>query len=44
MMLTSGSSLFQKDRVRCRTKFINIFGENENRKDVKNNIEAAPFD
>jgi len=26
------------------TEFINIFGENENRKDVQNNTETAPFD
>jgi hypothetical protein len=28
----------------CRTEFINIFDENENRKDVQNNTEAASFD
>jgi hypothetical protein len=27
----------------CRMEFINIFVENENRKDVQNNTEAAPF-
>jgi hypothetical protein len=25
-------------------KFTNIFSENENRQDVKNNFEGAPFD
>jgi hypothetical protein len=35
---------FSSGGVRCKTEFTNIFSENENKKDVKNNIEAAPFD
>jgi hypothetical protein len=31
-------------RFWCMTEFTDIFSENENIKDVKNNIEATPFD
>jgi hypothetical protein len=31
-------------RFWCMTEFTDIFNENENIKDVKNNIETTPFD
>jgi hypothetical protein len=36
-------SIINTKSERYRTEYTNIFNENENRKDVKNNIKAAPF-